>query len=404
MNWYAGDIHVHRNCGENTKIFSEGDIFTMMEQNDLAIISLLADMGNGEVKEAPTDLLKVNGEDRTRSKPDRIIHWDAEWHWDATYSAFDHQALGGHLVLLGLRNAQQIWEESPYKILAWAHAQGALGGFCHLQYLNDSIQNNLNCCIPIDLPVEAALGNIDFISEDVEGSEAAINAYYKLLNCGFKIGLTAGTDFPCNDYKPIGSLLTYARIKGNKLTYRKWINGIKNGQTVISRNGHKEFIDVNVNEKYKPGDEIKLKEKSAITLNVKWSAMEELSGRIELIRNGVVETVSSGSAALDEPFFFSANVEFGKSGWICVRRVDNKGNRLLHTAPIYVTVDEKPVRANAQDAEYFVRWIDNLIINVSEEGKWNKYFTHNRNEVIDRYRKARETYSKIAEASKSYNK
>ena len=143
----------------------------MMEPNNLAVISVFADMGNGEVKDSKRDLPKVNGTDASQSKPGRIIHWDTEWHWDATYSNFSHQALGGHLVLLGLKEAHQIWEESPYKILEWARKQNAVKGFAHFEYLNDRIQDELNCCIPIDYPVEAALGTIDFISEDVYGSQ-----------------------------------------------------------------------------------------------------------------------------------------------------------------------------------------------------------------------------------------
>ena len=45
-----------------------------------------------------------------------------------------------------------------------------------MEYLNDSVQNALNCCIPLDYPVEAALGTIDFLAEDVWLNDAAINA------------------------------------------------------------------------------------------------------------------------------------------------------------------------------------------------------------------------------------
>ena len=140
-DWYAGDIHVHRNCGNET-ILPENNLAAMMEPNNLAVISVLADMGNGEVKDSKADLPKVNGTDAPQSHPGRIIHWDTEWHWDATYSNFSHQALGGHLVLLGLKEAHQIWEESPYKILNWARKQKAVSGFAHFQYLNDLFKAN----------------------------------------------------------------------------------------------------------------------------------------------------------------------------------------------------------------------------------------------------------------------
>ena len=62
-DWYAGDMHVHRNCGEGTSILAESEFTPMMEPNDLAVISVLADMGDGEVKDSKNDLPKVNGKD-----------------------------------------------------------------------------------------------------------------------------------------------------------------------------------------------------------------------------------------------------------------------------------------------------------------------------------------------------
>ena len=411
-DWFSGDIHVHRNCG-GKEVLPENKLSEMMEENDLAVISLLADMGNGEVLDSKGDLPKVNGKDASQSKSGRLIHWDAEWHWDATYSAFDHQALGGHLVLLGLTEAHQIWDESPYKILEWARKQNAISGFCHFQYLNDQVQNELNCCIPIEYPVEAALGTIDFVSEDVYGdisenngtynSEAAINAYYKLLNCGFKLGLAAGTDYPCNNNEPFGTLLTYVNVKDKTLTYRQWIEGIKNGKTVVSRNGHNEFIDMKVNGKYGPGDEIKMKGKGTISLEVKWTASTELTGTIELVNNGKVISTQAGTAKPGEPVTLRASKEFTTSGWICARRMDENGHQ-THSAPIYITINEKPVRASAEDARYFISWIDNLLEKTAQGGIWSRYFTHDQETVHQRYRKARDIYSRILGEAQLANK
>ena len=400
--WYSGDIHVHLNCGEGTTLLPEDKLAIMMEPNDLAVISVLADMGNGEVKDSKRDLPKVNGRDAVQSRPGRIIHWDTEWHWDATYSNFNHQALGGHLVLLGLKEGHQIWEESPYKILSWAKNQNAVKGFAHFEYLNDSLQRELNCCIPIDYPVEAALGTIDFVSEDVYGSnssnngnynsEAVIKAYYRLLNCGFRPGLAAGTDYPCNNYEPLGTLLTYVKVK-DKLTYRKWIEGIRNGKTVVSRNGHNEFIELRVNG-YSPGDEIKIKNKGTVSIVVKWTALKELTGRIELVSNGKVVGSQTGTAKPGRPLLFRTNKAFTKSGWICARRMDEKGHQ-LHTGAVFITVNNKPVRADAEDAKFFIAWIDNILKQTEPGGAWNIYFTKEVKTIKDRYIKARTVYEQI---------
>ena len=90
-----------------------------------------------------------------------------------------------------------------------------------------------------------------------------MEAYYRILNCGFRPGLVASTDYSCNYLEPLGTLLTYVRIPDGKLTYDKWIEGITKGRTVVSRNAHKEFLDLKVNDTAQPGDEIHLDRKGS---------------------------------------------------------------------------------------------------------------------------------------------
>jgi hypothetical protein len=393
--WYPGDIHVHRNCGEVTSVLAESEFANMMETNDLAVISVLADMGNGEVKDSWEDLPKVTGKDAVQSRPGRLVHWDAEWHFDPAGVTFENKALGGHLVLLGLKEAHTIWNESPYEILLWAKKQDAVTGFCHMQYLNDTIQNELNCCIPLEYPVEAALGTIDFLSEDVWRNDAAINAYYRLLNCGFRLGLAAGTDFPCNNSQPFGSLLTYVEVKDNTLTYRNWIEGIRNGRTVVTTNGHVEFLALSINDSATPGDEIKISKGEPLQIVVTWTSNRELTGSIELVCNGKVVATNPGTAQPGKPVTMHATLTISESSWICARRMDDTGHQ-SHTAPVFVSVDNMPVRASDDDANYFIVWIDNLIEKTSPGGPWNRYFTSDLDEVQGRYRKARAVFEKIS--------
>ncbi len=396
--WYAGDIHVHRNCGEVTPVTQESDLPLMMETNNLSVISLLADMGNGEVQDSKADLPKVNGSDAPCSKPGRIVHWDAEWHFDPAGVTFENKALGGHIVLLGLREAHRIWDESPYKILAWARDQQAVTGFCHMEYLDDKIPGELTCCIPIDYPVEAALGTIDFLSEDVWLNDAGVNGYYKILNCGFRLGWTAGTDFPCNGSKPLGSLLTYVRIKDKPLTYSGWIDGIKKGRTVVCTDSHTEFIDLKINGDAGPGDVIQSDRPVKICADAVWSTSIEKKGRIEIVCNGKVVGSLEGSAEPGHPLHYSTNLEIPESSWVCARRMDENGHR-SHTSPVYVTVKHKPVRASAEDARFFIAWIDNILARIEPGGTWNSYFQNDLSTVRNRYLKARAVYEKIADES-----
>jgi hypothetical protein len=76
--------------------------------------------------------------------------------------------------------------------------------------------------------------------------------------------------------------------------------------------------------------------------------------------------------------------------------MSEKGHQ-IHTAAVFVMVDDAPVRASAKDAQFFVNWIDNILEKIALGGVWNQYFTHDLNVVQDRYRKAKDIFLKIAE-------
>lgn len=392
--WYAGDMHVHRSCGGSPE--SVSSLYEKMSVENLAFISLLADMGNGEVRDPTTDLPLVTGSDDPISTPDRIVHWDTEWHWDPTYTQYPHLALGGHLVALGLTSAHTIWEEYTYPILEWAHQQNAIAGFAHMQYLeNDEIPESLNCCKPIEYPVEVALGKADFIEEDVQGSDSFIQAYYRLLNTGFRPGFAAGTDYPCG-VSTLGALLTYVQVANGQMTYDNWIAGIAGGRTVVSRNGHREFMALTVNGNATPGDEIKLTGGGSVPVNIQWTATQSLSGTIELVQNGVVVASQSATAGPGAPAGLTTSISFTRSGWLAARRMDGNGHQ-VHTAAVFVLVDNEPIRVNKADAQFYIQWIDNLIEKTSPGGAWNSYFTNSLAAAQARYLDARAVFQQIAD-------
>jgi hypothetical protein len=336
----------------------------------------------------------VNGLDAPESQSGRILHWDAEWHWDATYFQYPHQALGGHLVCLGLTEAHQIWDESSSAIITWAHQQGAIAGFAHFQYLDDGFPQNLTCCTPIEYPVEVALGSADFISEDVTGDDSAMHAYYRLLNCGFRPGFAAGSDYPCGS--TVGPMLTFAQ--GGTMTYRNWINAIAAGRTVVSRNGRHEFLDLRVNGTATPGDEISLSGAGTVQVKARWTANQTLSGRtMDLVQNGVVVASKDVNVNATTADSLVASIAFPTSGWLCARVWGPNGHE-VHTAAVFVTVNGAPVRASKQDALFYVHWIDQLIERTSPGGVWNGYFPTQLAAVQARYQAARAVYQGIADS------
>jgi hypothetical protein len=354
-------------------------------------------MGNGECRDAAEDLKLITGEDHPSTKPGRLMRWDAEWHFDPKGVTYEQKAIGGHLIALGLKSGQPMFREYTYPIIKWAQDQGGVVGFAHMQYLKNGIPDELDCCTPLEYPVEVALTPKMFLMEDVRGSGTAIAAYYRLLNCGFRPGISAGTDYPCyeNGPVPLGDMLTYVRIPDGRLTYRKWIDGIAAGRTVVSRTANNEFLDVRVNRGAGPGDEIRLGRAGAVDVEVAWTTRQPADGTIELVQDGVVVATQKASASPKSPSRFSVSLEFAHSGWVCARQMGKDGH-LVHTAAVFIAVGGKPIRTSFSDAEYFVRYLDSLLEKTSEGGPWAAYFKSDREAAQARYREARAMYARIA--------
>ena len=66
-DWFAGDPHLHRGigCGRSNEkeMLTPQQLLNMMKVNNLAVISVLADAGNGEIKYADQDLQMITGQD-----------------------------------------------------------------------------------------------------------------------------------------------------------------------------------------------------------------------------------------------------------------------------------------------------------------------------------------------------
>ncbi len=69
---------------------------------------------------------------------------------------------------------------------------------------------------------------------------------------------------------------------------------------------------------------------------------------------------------------------------ICAQLINKNGHQ-SHTAPVYISVNDIPIRASAEDAEFFMDGIDKLIDKTSPGGEWNKYFPNDLKQVQNRY-------------------
>ena len=68
----------------------------------------------------------MTGRDNPVSTSNQIVHWDAEWHYDPEGVTFERKVIGGHLVLLGLKQGGKPFAQYTYPIFEWARNQGAM--------------------------------------------------------------------------------------------------------------------------------------------------------------------------------------------------------------------------------------------------------------------------------------
>src|SRR5262249_21463110 len=134
------------------------------------------------------------------------------------------------------------------------------------------------------LPVDAALGKID--SMDLNNSyPACVPLWYRLLNCGFHLSASAGTDCFMNHVvsRRTRSDRAYVRIDGD-LTYEKWIEGLRLGRSFVT-NG--PFVEIIADGTHRTGDTVLLAGPGKVKIKAKaWWQLP--LRRAELIQDGKV--------------------------------------------------------------------------------------------------------------------
>ena len=298
------------------------------------------------------DLPLFTGEDDPASMPGHILHYDLE------VSGFV-AAQFGHLNILGLSDIE--FSDTPFEtpatglpIVEWALAQGprVLVGMNHGQRWpgDGSFPVLGGCCRPFEFPVHVANGTISFLEEENPGaglpiSRGTMRLWRAVQNCGFRVALTGASDFPCI-WSQVGEVRTYVLIEG-ELSYEAFLEGIRAGRTSVAVGGA-DWMDLAVNDVRQGGD---VETASGDEVQVEIESNLSRRDRVTLQVNGEpVETVvvDAGDQAL------AMTLTLEKSSWIAAR------SSRVQTSAIYVLVDEKPIRASADDACYLVRYMDYL--------------------------------------------
>jgi Tol biopolymer transport system component len=364
---YSGESHIHANYGYGEWYNSPETMLLQCEGEDLHVCNFMVANSDGD---GVFDRTFFRGRPDPLSKPRTILYWNEEY----------RSTIWGHMTLLNLR---QVVEPvftgfkdttNPYDVPTNADTaertrqQGGLVNYTHAAA--DPTDPYLGAYTAKGLPVDAALGKVDTMDLNLSYS-ACVPLWYRLLNCGFRLPPSAGTDVFLNRIlsRLPGSDRVYVRVEGD-LTYAKWIDGLRAGHSFVT-NG--PFLELRAGPQ-RPGDVLRLAGPGTVKVTAKAWAHVALH-RAELVHDGQVIATRELAADGKPEVTWEQEVPFARSGWLALRasgpsHADNPGGpAYAHTSPIFVDVADRPPQARS-DAQYFLKWIDRLELSLRERNRF----------------------------------
>ena len=356
-----------------------------------------------------------------------------------------HQS--GHLCLLRLDeqmypggNSKDHWPTLGLNTLRWAQKQGAVCGPAHSGFgIRVENQDLPNYEVPpynsiganeyivdvthlVEGPDGYEVPAVDFMSAGDTWPVAELNMWYHTLNCGFRTRISGETDFPCITGARVGAWRSYVKLMG-ALDYNAWCEGISRGSNYVS-DGKSHLMDFNVNgqEAGEANSELNLAAPGKVKISVNAAALLEAlnvdslgtlflvnkapwdpkpwgieKARIGDSREVMVEVVVNAYPVAEKTILADGKVqslqfdiEIDKSSWVAVRIFPSS-----HTNPIFVLVDNKPIRASRRSADWCLKGVEQCW-----KSKRQFYADSEMADAEAAYEHARITYQKILQESK----
>ncbi len=395
--WWSGDHHIHAaGCAHYNKP-SEGvhapDMIRHCFGEDLKIG---ANLTWGPCFDYQKQFF--SGQVDPVSKFPYLLRYDIE------ISGFgSHQS--GHLCLLRLKNqmypggdSKDHWPTLCLNSLKWAKAQGAVTGPAHSGWgLHVDSAELPNYIIPpfdgiganeyiVDVThqVPGPTGDlepaVDFLSTVDTPYVWELNIWYHTLNAGFRTRISGETDFPCIYGERVGLGRSYVKLDGI-LDYDDWCQGIRKGRNYVG-DGRSHFLhfDVNGFEMGVDESEVYLDEPQLVNIKAQVAAMLNEQpdasirerhysqkpfwhverARIGDTRNVPVEVLVNGEVAATTIIKADGNqrnlswqLPISKSSWVAIRILPSS-----HTNPIFIKVDDKPIRASKESIQWCLDSVD----------------------------------------------
>jgi hypothetical protein len=244
------------------------------------------------------------------------------------------------------------------------------------------------------LDVALGLGDYYDIGALYSDELGSADFYYRLLNAGFRIPATGGTDNFSDVWldPPPGSDRTFAHLTG-PLNMQNWMDAIKRGRTFFST-GPLLMLTVDGRE---PGDEIVLAAAAPAAMRVKADVTSIVPvDTLEILVNGEVVQTVRATDPLRVSFDGPIAVPLG--GWVAARATGPKSKYIgddyafAQTSPVYVVRGGQKY-LKVEDVQFLLQTIDAIWTRV-ERSRWRS--DADRDAFKASVDKARAVYQKLA--------
>ena len=391
--WWSGELHIHANYGYGSWFNTPATMRTQCVGEDLNVCNFMVANSDADVV---YDRPYFRGEPDPLSTPDHILYWNQEF----------RSTVWGHMTLVNLRQVVEPvftgfagttnpWDwPSNAEVADRAHWQQGLVNYTHVSQSDDWSKTPYAAKA---IPIDVALGKIDTL--DINNSWAAsVPLWYRLLDCGFRLPATAGTDVFLNR---IGSNLpggdrVYVRLDG-PLTYETWIEGLKAGRSFVTSGPMLEFT-VNASG---PGRVVRAGEKPTVRVKARARSQFPLA-KAEVVHNGKV--VATATLADDKrTATLDRDISLDRGGWVAFRASgpgtgDTPTSALnAHTNPVYLEADRAAYRS-AHEARAFLKWIDQFELLLRGRDRFPT--PKHRDQALEQINAARAVYARIARDAK----
>ena len=400
-NWYSGDTHVHRTIAELPNVMLAEDLNVALPLTYWVTRSDMPPVdANGEAALASSGLIEVD---------DTHVIYPVNTEYEIFSVGPRDHALGAVFVL-NHENPLPIGVPPVRPVAELARQQGAILDLdkhswpwsMMLVPIMDvdlfELSNNHVWQTTFGFKQWTLNGSPAFmqIERDEDGFtekgwiDYGLQTYYTLLNCGFRLRVSAGTASGVHPVQ-LGFGRVYVHLPEG-FSYERWIEGLNAGRSFVSTG---PILDLKFNG-HRPGHTFSGDTETQRRISVQGTAeCKRPLDRIEIVVNGRVKETIAPTNELNSLGAYvspvSTVVSADESYWAAVRcyEAHPEGRvRFAHTNPIFVDVQGHPVRPRKAEIAYLVQRMEEEL--ESNRGVLSK-------EALQEYQDALAIYQEIAE-------